>query len=201
MRAVFATAQDSPDASASPSRFDKTREAIIERCPKLEDLSSRAVDITARFISALHAAVNGHATDYAGFREPDYLRKQLRGEAHPITAEDLGWLGEHAPAELLEGIRVLLGDLAALHPEATANVLARVAPLVGCVVEPQKGGSVGDALDASAALMDEAVAAGTALVRDARDGRVDEPEAHLARLQRVKVMVVNAEASIRGRQS
>lgn len=197
MRRVSLPPQGLREHDATPSQVDSTREAIIERVPELERLrphGPRAVELAAEATAALHDAINGHAVEYCGNREPKYFREMLRGE-RPITWEDTGRLAIETPARLAEGLKPFLLAIAEGAPQALVAILADVAPVAGFHLAPGSRPRV-DAIDAAAGLTGLAGPTAEAVIRDARDGSIDDRAGHLDRIRALKEQVAQLEAAV-----
>lgn len=146
-----------------------------------EDLAihnPEAIRLAALVIKAMQDRANGHTPDIRVDRQIRHRQLQLSGEKRlPLVDVVAIALENDLGREVaLDGLRVLVGALG----YSLAPLDARPA----------------DVLDASADLMVESAAASAALVRDARDGQIDQPEAHRANLAKVESTLADIKAAI-----
>lgn len=170
-----------PIATPDPAQVDKAREKTIERFPILERMCPDGLESSVEAISALHRSINGHAADLCGNRSPKDFREILRAEA-PITGEDLGRLSVQAPADLAAYLRVLTLRVAEREPEVIRELLAELAPMVGLTVADLSPAlAPAEALEALAVLDEAKTDLAAAVIRDLKDGRLDENHSVRAR--------------------
>lgn len=127
--------QGSSESSATPSMSEVCREAIVARCPDMERICPRGVDLAGEQAAALHGSVNGHAVELAGNRQPTYFREQLRGD-RALTGEDIARLAVQAPADLVAWVRPLVLALADGAPDETGEMLQEIAASLGLAIAP-----------------------------------------------------------------
>ncbi len=137
-----------------------------------------AVTIAAHALAAIGRRCHRRIGDIRADRERRYRQHQLAGE-HSLPIEDLVAISHE-------------GDLG--HA-AAVDALRILAQACGYTLTPLEARTVSPGA-AALSLVDEAVAAGTAIARDDQDGRIDEPEAHAARLQRVSEALADTAAAI-----
>lgn len=138
LRPVPASGQGSSGPSTVPG-LDAIRDRISARCGSLEALSPEALDLAAEIVAELHAALHGRAAVLAGHRSPAYRRKQLRGEEHALTIEDLAFLLVFVPASVRPAVAVMARACGDELQRATAiapsvgEALARVSEIAGAL--------------------------------------------------------------------
>jgi hypothetical protein len=162
------------DEELTAGRIKDRRPELAEHVPSGEP----GVTLAARVIHAMKTKANGHTPDLRLDRQKRYRGFQFDGsKALPIEdVTAIAFESDLGREVVLDGLRVL-------------------AEALGYGLTPLQV-TTADVLDAGTDLMDEAVAAGAALLRDAKDGTIDEPEAHRARIAKVEGTLAEIKASI-----
>lgn len=151
---------------------------LEERRQELASHSPAGMSLAAAVLAAMGRTANGHTPDIRCDRQVRYRLLQFDG-SKPLPVEDLAAIA-------------LEGDLGHTVAVAGLRVLAEACGFALTPIDAREA----DVLDAGADLIEAASVTGAALIRDARDGRIDEPEAHRARLARVEKAAADIRAAI-----
>ncbi len=156
----------------------QVRGNLAEHHEGLEEHDPAALTIAAHALLAIDRCVHRQIKAIRSDRTRRFRAKQIAGQIG-LPLEDLVAISHE-------------GDLG--HA-AASDALRILAQAMGFALTPLEARAVSPGA-AALSLVDEAVAAGTAIARDDQDGRIDEPEAHAARLQRVSERLADTAAAI-----